>query len=169
MSVRTRRPWARLPRAGQLWRVVADAHSAAAVGEGHQVTQVELVAAHAALRLNDCGEEGGHSVARLLPHPGLVEGDAAGWLCARVSALLVTVEPVVVALAAAPEEEAAIAALGVVVVLGAAGPAAAHVRRQVAPEGEHILMKLLSCLVVRPKEKKSLSTLWVALALKERT
>ena len=41
--------------------------------------------------------------------------------------------PVVVALAAAPEEEAALAALGVVVVLGAAGPAAAHVRRQVAP------------------------------------
>ena len=48
--------------------------------------------------------------------------------------------PVVVALAAAPEEEAALAALGVVVVLGAAGPAAAHVRRQVAPEGEDILM-----------------------------
>ena len=40
--------------------------------------------------------------------------------------------PVVVALAAAPEEEAAVAALGVVVVLGAPGPAAAHVRRQVA-------------------------------------
>ena len=41
--------------------------------------------------------------------------------------------PVVVALAAAPEEEAALAALGVVVILGAAGPAPAHVRRQVAP------------------------------------
>ena len=109
-----------------------------------------------------------------MPHPELVEGDAAGGLRARVSALLVGVKPgkgyllqsatktdkgfffaqqnrltnskctgahgcatcnlpVVVALAAAPEEEAALAALGVVVVLGAAGPAPAHVRRQVAP------------------------------------
>ena len=42
--------------------------------------------------LNDCREEGGDAVARL-PHPDLVEGDAAGGLCARVSALLVAVEP----------------------------------------------------------------------------
>ena len=55
MSMRTLCPWALLPRAGQLWRIVADAHSAAAVGEGHRVAQVEPVAAHAALRLKKEG------------------------------------------------------------------------------------------------------------------
>ena len=58
MSMRTRRPWALLPRAGQLWRVVANADSAAAVGEGHRVAQVELVTAHAALRLKMKKKEG---------------------------------------------------------------------------------------------------------------
>ena len=42
--------------------------------------------------LNDCGEEGCEAIARL-PHPDLVEGDAAGGLRARVTALLLAVEP----------------------------------------------------------------------------
>ena len=42
--------------------------------------------------LNDCGEEGCEAVARL-SHPDLVEGDAAGGRSARVTALLLAVEP----------------------------------------------------------------------------
>ena len=52
MSVLIRRPWAPLPGAGELGRVVAAALGAAAAAEGHRVTQVEHVGAHAALRLN---------------------------------------------------------------------------------------------------------------------
>ena len=56
MSVLNRRlPWAPLPGAGQLWRVVAAALRAAATAEGHRVTQVKHVGAHAALGLK--GEE----------------------------------------------------------------------------------------------------------------
>ena len=46
------RSWAPLPGAGELGRVVAAALGAAAAAEGHRVTQVEHVGAHAALRLN---------------------------------------------------------------------------------------------------------------------
>ena len=46
------RPWTPLPSAGELGRVVAAALRAAAAAEGHRVTQVEHVGAHAALRLN---------------------------------------------------------------------------------------------------------------------
>ena len=42
--------------------------------------------------LNDSGEKGCEAVAGL-PHPEVVEGDAAGGLRTRVSALLVAVKP----------------------------------------------------------------------------